>query len=78
MGNIFYFAWEPQLMAWLQQTLGSVGAFIASYVSALGEETVMVGIMGFIYWCIDKRWGSSAFSWSPGCRRRSKRTGSSI
>ena len=72
MGNTFYFAWEPQLMAWLQQTLGSVGAFIASYVSALGEETVMVGIMGFIYWCIDKRWGlylginlTAACTWNP-------------
>ena len=72
MEHIFYFNWEPQLMMWLQQVLGSAGAFIASYISALGEETVMVGIMGFVYWCIDKQWGlylginlTAACTWNP-------------
>ena len=57
MGNIFYFNWEPTLMVWLQNLLGDMGAAIAAYVTMLGEETVMVAILGFIYWCYDKKFG---------------------
>lgn len=57
MGNIFYFNWEPTLMIWLQNLLGDMGAAIAAYVTMLGEETVMVAILGFIYWCYDKKFG---------------------
>ena len=71
-GNIFYFSWEPQLMIWLQQVLGDFGAKIASLVSAFGEEMLMVGIMGFIYWCVDKKWGiylginlTASVTWNP-------------
>ena len=71
-GNIFYFNWEPQLMIWLQQLLGDLGAKIASLISAFGEEMLMVGIMGFIYWCIDKKWGlylginlTASVTWNP-------------
>ncbi len=72
MSNIFYFNWEPQLMEWLQSVLGSFGAQIASLISTFGEEIVMVGIMGFIYWCIDKHWGlflginlTASVTWNP-------------
>ena len=71
-GNIFYFNWEPQLMIWLQQVLGDFGAKIASLISAFGEEMLMVGIMGFVYWCLDKRWGiylginlTASAAWNP-------------
>ncbi|MBQ6293274.1 MAG: phosphatase PAP2 family protein [Lachnospiraceae bacterium] len=71
-GNIFYFNWEPQLMVWLQLVLGDFGTKVASLVSAFGEEMLMVGIMGFIYWCIDKRWGlylginlTASVTWNP-------------
>ena len=57
MGNIFYFNWEPTLRVWLQNLLGDMGAAIAAYVTMLGEETVMVAILGFIYWCYDKKFG---------------------
>lgn len=57
MGNVFYFNWEPALMVWLQDLLGNTGATVASMVTMLGEETVMVAILGFIYWCYDKRFG---------------------
>lgn len=57
MGNIFYLSWEPGLMAALQNLLGDVGASIAAVVTMLGEETVMVAILGFIYWCYDKKFG---------------------
>lgn len=57
MGNTFYFNWEPALMVWLQNILGDAGASIATFVTMLGEETVMVAILGFIYWCYDKKFG---------------------
>ena len=58
MGNTFYFSWEPVLMAWIQKVLGDVGATIATFATILGEETVMVAILGFIYWCYDKKFGT--------------------
>lgn len=57
MGNVFYLNWEPVFMVWLQNILGDVGATIASFVTSLGEETVMVVVLGFIYWCYDKKIG---------------------
>ncbi len=72
MDNVFYFNWEPQLILWLQQVLGNFGAQIASFISAFGEELIMVALMGFIYWCIDKRWGlflginlTASVTWNP-------------
>lgn len=58
MGNTFYFSWEPILMSWLQNVLGDAGAAIATFATILGEETVMVAILGFIYWCYDKKFGT--------------------
>ena len=58
MGNTFYFSWEPVLMAWLQNVLGDAGAAIATFATILGEETVMVAILGYIYWCYDKKFGT--------------------
>ena len=57
MGNIFYLSWEPGLMAGIQNLLGEAGANIATVITMLGEETVMVAILGFIYWCYDKKFG---------------------
>ena len=57
MGNIFYFNWEPSLMVWIQNLLGNVGGNVATYVTMLGEEMVMVAVLGFIYWCYDKQFG---------------------
>ena len=57
MGNTFYLSWEPGLMVALQNFLGETGAEIATLVTMLGEETVMVAILGFLYWCYDKKFG---------------------
>ena len=57
MGNVFYFEWEPTLMVWLQEVMGNIGVTLSSFVTMLGEETVMVAILGFIYWCYDKKFG---------------------
>ena len=45
------------LMRWLQENLGAVGISIISFFSAFGEELACVAILGFLYWCYDKRFG---------------------
>ena len=57
MGNIFYFSFEPTLMQWIQEMVGQTGARVLSQISALGEEAVMVLVLGFLYWCYDKEFG---------------------
>ena len=57
MGNTFYFGWEVALMEAIQAHLGELGAKIASIVSMFGEETVLVLVLGFVYWCWDKKVG---------------------
>lgn len=57
MGNTFYFAFEPALMTWIQGILGETGAKIVSQFSALGEEYALILILGFLYWCYDKKFG---------------------
>ena len=72
MGNVFYFEWEPTLIEWLQAHVGSIGAAIASFISSFGEELFLVAILGFLYWCWDKRVGAAvglslltASVWNP-------------
>lgn len=57
MGVTFAFGWEIALMAWLQSTLGIAGVVFANVFSAFGEEIVLVALLGFFYWCFDKKLG---------------------
>jgi membrane-associated phospholipid phosphatase len=57
MGNTFYFAWEPALMHWLQAHMNAAAVGLASFVTLFGEEIAMVVILGFIYWCYNKKMG---------------------
>ena len=56
-GVTFYFAFEPALMIWLQQFMGSVQTAVASFFTVCGEEAVVVGILGFLYWVWNKEMG---------------------
>ncbi len=58
-GAIFYFDWEMRLMEWLQAALGTegLGFRILSNLSAFGEQLLLVAIMGFLYWGLDKEFG---------------------
>ena len=56
-GISFAFDWEVRLMVFLQSHLGSAGAAAASLMTMFGEELVLVGLMGFLYWCWDKKAG---------------------
>lgn len=71
-GNTFYFSFEPVLMEWLQRMMGSAGVPIASFLTMLGEELLLVALMGFLYWCYDKEFGKflgtnmvAALVWNP-------------
>ena len=57
--GIFYYDWEMQLMEWLQAHLGTSGAgfWLLSNLSALGEQMLLVAVMGFLYWGLNKEFG---------------------
>lgn len=57
MGNTFYFNWEVSLMEFLQAHLGKFGIAFASFCSTLGQEMVMIAVLGFFYWAWDKKCG---------------------
>ncbi|MBO5609243.1 MAG: phosphatase PAP2 family protein [Eubacterium sp.] len=57
MGKTFYFDWEVELMEWLQGFIGDFGAQVASVMSMLGEEVILVAMLGYIFWCYDKNLG---------------------
>ena len=72
MGNVFYFEWEVQMMAWLQEKMGEGLASVVSFFSAFGEEIVLILLVGFLYWCYDKKLGRKVglnilmgLVWSP-------------
>lgn len=57
-GNTFYFEWEVALQQWLQGMISSdIGVAIVSFITMFGEETIMIAILGFLYWCYDKKFG---------------------
>ena len=58
VGRSFYFDFEVEFMQWLQSVLGEKGAGIISHFSAFGEEMLLIGILGFIFWCYDKKYGT--------------------
>ena len=57
---IFFFKWEESFIAWLQQ-LGGEGVVhnilvaLNEFFSFLGEEYIAIGVMGLIYWGLDKK-----------------------
>ena len=56
-GNTFFFPWEADLMVWLQRTLPDSVISLISHVSFFGEEIFIVLVLGFVYWCWDKKAG---------------------
>ena len=56
-GNVFYFNWEPELMASLQKSLGPAAEKICTILSMLGEEYVMIAVFAVIYLWINKEAG---------------------
>ena len=59
VGNTFDFAWEVGLMEWLHSHLGNGIISVLSYLSAFGEELVLIAVLGFIFWGYDKKLGKT-------------------
>lgn len=57
MGNVFYFAWEIGLMQWLQAHIAPAWMAFISQLSLPGEDLFLVMVLGFVYWCRDKKLG---------------------
>lgn len=55
IGNVFYFEWEVRLMETLQAAMPAWLITLISQFSLLGESTLMVVILGFLYWSWDKK-----------------------
>ncbi len=59
IGNTWFVAGENEFILWLQNLAGK-GSFLyylMNFFSVLGEETVLVAVVGLIYWGFDKRRG---------------------
>lgn len=58
-GTSFFFDWEMRLMEWLQANLPheGFGFWLLSNLSAFGEQLLLVVIMGFLYWGLNKKFG---------------------
>ena len=59
IGVNFFYDWEIRLMEWLQAALPTEGPlfWLLSNLSAFGEELLMVAVMGFLYWGLNKEFG---------------------
>lgn len=57
MGYTFYFEWEVAFIRWLQAVIPEAVGHILILFTILGSETVIVGIVGAIYWSYNKQWG---------------------
>ena len=55
--NSFFFNWEISLLEWLQAHLDRTVLQIVGLASVLGEELFLVMVLGFVYWCWDKKAG---------------------
>ncbi len=58
-GNTFFFPWEVSLMEWLQANLSEPFLNVLSQLSMFGEETVLILLLGFLYWSYNKRLGKT-------------------
>ena len=56
-GVTFFFDFEPELMIWIQKFLGDAAYYIGAAMSELGNQTLMICMLGFIYWSFDKELG---------------------
>ncbi len=58
-GKTFFLPWEPTLMAFLQARLPAGLISAISQLSLFGEEIMLILILGFLYWGLDKRLGAA-------------------
>lgn len=44
-------------MQWLQAHMNTFAIYLASLITLFGEEMIMVVVLGYVYWCYDKKMG---------------------
>lgn len=52
-----YLLWEISLIEWLQNALPPILLEAIAALSVFGEELTIILVMGFLYWCYDKKLG---------------------
>lgn len=57
IGNTFQFAWEVSLIEWCQSYIPSFLIKALDIISNLGDEMIVVALLGFFYLCYDKKLG---------------------
>lgn len=57
MGEVFFYEWEAQLIAFLQNHMNGLLLYLTKFFSLFGNEIVLVAIVGFFYWVWDKKTG---------------------
>ncbi len=57
MGNTFFFEWEVRLIEALQSVSGKFFTSAAQFFTMLGEEYLVIVILGLTYWCFNKDLG---------------------
>lgn len=57
MGNTFFFEWEILIAQWLQSFESGFITALAKFFTLLGEEYLLILILGTMYWCISKELG---------------------
>lgn len=58
-GSTIFFPWEVRFMEWFQTVLGQTSISVLSFFSVFGEQTVMILILGFVYWSYNKKLGKT-------------------
>ncbi len=53
----WFFNFEVELIKWLQQNMNPFWEIIAKLFTAMGEQIMIVAVVGFLYWCYDKDLG---------------------
>ena len=59
IGHTWYLSFENDFILWFQ-SLGGKGSFLyylMNFISMFGEEMILVGIVGLLYWGLDKKGG---------------------
>ena len=57
MGTTFQFEWEVKLIEWIQSWCGEFGKTVFSLFTMLGEELILILLLSFLYFCVNKQIG---------------------
>ena len=57
MGSTFQFEWEVNLIEWIQSWCGEFGKTVFSILTMFGEEIVLILLLSFLYFCVNKQIG---------------------